>query len=251
MQNLTKHDFFSKIDSELKAYLLGFLYADGCVYQRIRKDGKHIEKGVKLNVEKSDFYIINLLNQIVPHRNPLTVKYKIMKVKDKEYQCKDQLSLTIYSHQIFSDLEKLGCFYQKTKKDLHLPNIPKKLIRHFVRGLFDGDGTCQLDIVKRKDRPIGTAIKRTFHIISYAKNLFEEIKDFVKENYNIELKIYTTKGKYWQLKCNSIDNFKKMYNLFYKDSEFFFERKRVKFYECSMLTPSKIREIKSLNLRNA
>ena len=28
---------------------------------------------------------------------------------------------------------------------MHIPNIPKNLIRHFIRGYFDGDGTIFMD----------------------------------------------------------------------------------------------------------
>ena len=36
-QHIICHEFFRDIDTEIKAYLLGFLYADGCVYY-IKKD---------------------------------------------------------------------------------------------------------------------------------------------------------------------------------------------------------------------
>ena len=40
------------------------------------------------------------------------------------------------------DLHNLGVVENKTYKELHIPKqIPNELIKHFIRGYFDGDGS--------------------------------------------------------------------------------------------------------------
>jgi len=48
--------------------------------------------------------------------------------------------IRITSKEMVSDLIKHGCFPNKTFT-LRFPNINQKLIHHFMRGYFDGDGS--------------------------------------------------------------------------------------------------------------
>lgn len=122
-------NYFNTIDSEEKAYWLGFLYADGCIYKSKRKkcspcvtislhrqDSKHLEK------------FLNCINSNLP------ISYFS--------QC---ASIQIYSTKMVEDLEKLGCTERKTYI-LTMPDIPEKYIRHFIRGYFDGDGSISHNI---------------------------------------------------------------------------------------------------------
>lgn len=114
---------FETIDTEEKAYWLGFLYADGSVGStdnRIElglaeKDAGHIEKF-------RDF--IGIPNKISYRPNTKSYRYSF-----KSIPCK-------------ADLIKQGCVPKKSLI-LEFPTeqqVPKELIRHFIRGYFDGDG---------------------------------------------------------------------------------------------------------------
>lgn len=51
--------------------------------------------------------------------------------------------ISIYSKELSDDLTKLGCFQNKSL-ELKFPTnkqVPDKLIHHFMRGYFDGDGS--------------------------------------------------------------------------------------------------------------
>ena len=126
-------NYFSAINSEEKAYWLGFLYADGCIYKSKRqnhspcvaislhkKDAKHLEK------------FLNCINSNLP------ISY-----------FSQYASIQIYSAKMVEDLEKLGCTERKTYT-LTMPNIPEKYIRHFIRGYFDGDGSISYNINPKK-----------------------------------------------------------------------------------------------------
>ena len=49
--------------------------------------------------------------------------------------------MDITSAELCNSLVNLGIGYNKSHFDLHIPNIPEHLIKHFIRGYFDGDGS--------------------------------------------------------------------------------------------------------------
>ncbi len=118
--------YFDKIDTEDKAYFLGLLYADGC----------NITNGIKLSLQSNDIDILDKLNILIGSEN--TIKTTISKTTNK----KNMSHLTIYSQSISLQLMKLGCIPNKslTLKFPTEEQVPSKLIRHFIRGYFDGDG---------------------------------------------------------------------------------------------------------------
>jgi len=137
---LVDHNYFNDITSEVKAYLLGFFVADGCIYQHINKKSWYFEVGV----QEKDKYIIEL------YQKEIAPKAKIYYTEKKVGA--NQWRFRINSTQIAKDIQKLGYPKRKTYADLSLPDIDKQLIPHFVRGYFDGDGTVGLYISKINNR---------------------------------------------------------------------------------------------------
>ena len=62
MNNSSKinHNFFENIDSEAKAYLLGFLAADGNVSHNTNK--------ITLHIGEKDVYVANLLKEFITRK---------------------------------------------------------------------------------------------------------------------------------------------------------------------------------------
>lgn len=119
--------YFSKIDTEEKAYWLGFLYADGCVHSNSYEismnitDKEHVEKFQKA---------IGAIN------------HKITIINDKRWEnAKTLYQFSIKDKQLHEDLIKWGCIPQKSLKIDKIPNIPRDFVSHFIRGYFDGDGS--------------------------------------------------------------------------------------------------------------
>ena len=121
---------FAVIDTEEKAYWLGFLYADG--YVSDAKNDKEIglaEKDVA-HLEKAKLFFNT--------DRPLHKKTKRM--NEKEYV---GYKLTITSQKLKKDLIDKGCVNKKSLI-LKFPTkeqVPEALLPHFVRGYFDGDGS--------------------------------------------------------------------------------------------------------------
>ena len=116
-------NIFQTIDTEEKAYWLGFLYADGSVGST--------DNRIELTLAQCDY------NHLVKFKNFIGLDNKIAyreKIKAYRYVFKDQ--------GVKSDLIKLGCIPKKSLV-LTFPTeqqVPPHLLRHFMRGYFDGDG---------------------------------------------------------------------------------------------------------------
>lgn len=127
------HEYFKVIDSEDKAYWLGFLYADGCV--RKTKTGSQV--ALKLSI-KDENHLLKFKNSInSEHR----VLYHINKTKTKKGNdsFSENCIIRINSNELVTDLINQGCHPKKTFT-IDAPNIEEKYIRHFLRGYYDGDG---------------------------------------------------------------------------------------------------------------
>lgn len=240
-------NFFKNITTEIQSYLLGFYLGDGCVsYRESRK-----EYSFKITVAEKDEYILKLCQNNISER-PL---YKVQPpdiIKDGIiYKCSPALSFIVYSKSIVEDLVNMGYGYKKTYLSKRLPNLNDNLMKHFIRGYFDADGTCVNNLTKRSDRPIGTRAKSVFRITSYDKNILIELQQYLNNLLEINLKIYNCNTRnIYNLSSSNLKDIHKLYNYFYNDSVFYLERKKLKFKD-TMLTPRKLRELKNPELRNA
>ena len=126
-------NIFEVINTEEKVYWLGFLYADGYVGLT--------DNRVELTLQLSD------VNHIKKFKTFLNSDCKI---STNSYRSR----LSIKDEKIKKDLINLGCTPQKSLI-LKFPTddkVPKELIRHFIRGYFDGDGSlCVTEKTKSID----------------------------------------------------------------------------------------------------
>lgn len=115
-------DFFENIDSEEKAYILGLFIADGYMNQ----------KTAFIALSKRDVDILEKTKSALKSEAPFSVKKKTGNQQDL-------LVLCICSKKLVGDLNLLGVKQNKTFS-IEYPSIPESLDRHFIRGLYDGDG---------------------------------------------------------------------------------------------------------------
>lgn len=115
-------DFFHDINSKKKAYWLGFLWADGCVYTR---NGAQL---IRIEIHNRDEHLLYDMKE------DLEATYPINPTRNSK------IDLKIFSHKMCDDLIDHGVVPDKSHKNIR-PDINKKYENHFVRGLFDGDGS--------------------------------------------------------------------------------------------------------------
>ena len=132
-QNTTKfnENIFDSIDTEEKAYWLGFIFADGYISSR--------DYGFEISLSIIDVEHLIKFNKFMQH-NKDNVKIGISKCGNKEFE---RCRWGIVNKHLWNILNNYGCTPRKSNT-LLFPNIDifkdKSLIIPFIRGYFDGDG---------------------------------------------------------------------------------------------------------------
>jgi hypothetical protein len=194
--------YFETINTEAKAYWLGFLYADAgisttpqhALYLGLSvQDKEHVEafkKALSTNFNIG-FY---------DYKTPMAV-------------------LRVSNTKIVNDLIRLGCVPKKTFI-LEPPNnhIPQELWRHFVRGYLDGDG-C-----------VSTSCGRLDIIFLGTENLLNWIASIIPFDHSCGAVKPKGKNIYrLNISCKREDKHDAIYHWLYDDATIFLERKRIKF----------------------
>lgn len=209
-----------KIDTQEKAYLLGFLYGDGTISNHIEKNGRE-RFLIKISITKNDIDLIETLYNKFPFFNKGEFDYsKYNKNSSK------QVSIAKSSKELYYDLLLNGVYPRKSyenKDKLKLPNIDDTLMPHFIRGFFDADGSVYV----QKNRP--NLIRIEFCSVSFG--FLTEIESYLKK-YNINSwKIVTRqpsgKGKqeYYILYILQTSETQKLIKYMYHDANVKLKRK--------------------------
>lgn len=218
---IENEDYFENIDTEEKAYLLGFIYADGNITFDNR--GNHI---FQMELQTEDAYILEFIRNSVgcfvkeKDFNNLTVNYipkpiyRIERVKNGKLS--KTSSIQIISKKIFDDLNKHGVVENKTFKVTFPKDIDSDLVRHFIRGYFDGDGSPNCS-------------KGRGRITFYGQPKFlNYIKDILYRELNTNIVNVFDKKAVSMLSYGSKKDVSAIYNYLYKNSNIHLERKRLK-----------------------
>lgn len=128
------HDAFKVIDTTQKAYLLGFMLADGCV----REPTVHARSRVNLRIKADDFHVCRMMQEVAGGR---------LRLIEGGYRASWEVS----SDTIAADLTALGVTPRKTfTAALEWDHIPSELHGAVLAGLIDGDGHLRYSRVKRR-----------------------------------------------------------------------------------------------------
>ena len=214
------HDFFENIDSEIKAYLLGFYVADGNVNEK--------RKTFRISITESDGEIIDLFKSYISPESKVYryLPYKVLGRNCKIYIGNPKLAYDVNSSKLVKSLVSLGYGYNKTYSRLRLPNIDDSLMIHFIRGYFDGDGwvTTWTAVEKgKKDR-----IRCSIGICNKYDELLNDIAMFLGK-FDIDFrKHYLKRDDMYRIVCQNKKSLKNFYDLFYENSNYFLTRKKEK-----------------------
>lgn len=193
--------YFQEINTPAKAYILGFIYGDGCLTNR---------KHSTLAINVKDLDVLSFIKNELEYTGPI-----------KSYRSGKIYSLRITNLILSKDLQKWGVLPNKSKV-LKFPDfLSDPLLLHFVCGLFDADGYVYIpkeDNKWKQYRKLG--FSGTKDIVSKVK-LYLESKGFSKTNLKLEkCGTYTT-----HYVCKHVE----MFNSLYKTSAYQLERKKKKF----------------------
>lgn len=218
------HSFFNKINTEEKAYFLGFLLADGHTSY----------KEVMLHLNVKDRHIIDTFIKSINGNNKIAIRNTKAIFNKKLYTSKSA-GVSLRSDEMLNALKKLG-FTNNKSKGIQIPKIEKDLQKHFWRGVWDGDGYVSCNNRISKQKLTNNKIKDYNYLVLEVglcglKNVVEEFCEFLKQNNIKPGKIYPD-GSIYSVRCNWSESYK-LLNLFYSDfnPELCLQRKYEKYLE--------------------
>lgn len=200
--------YFDNIDSGLKSYILGFLYADGYISNDFR---------IGLLISEQDREVAELiLNELCPDKNLKNCNYQNIKRKP-------QVKFRITSRRLYNRLRSIGFHVEKTAKDSDVfQHIPSDYKLDFIRGYTDGDGSIRCDHV------IHNSYKYGITWSNGSKQILEDISDYFKEfDIHLTLKEYKNKNVYYNLHTYKKRDSYKICRLLYHNNEFALTRKKI------------------------
>ena len=195
-------NYFHNIDSELKAYFLGFIFADGWVVYK--PESRNYEFGMEL--QSRDKYILEALNNEIGgvhnivHKNP-----EIRTIKGVSANCGHEDCLRIYSKNIVEDLISHGIVPDKTH-NYHIPSFPQEYFFDFLRGYIDGDGCYYSN---------GNNVN--MKIVCASSSVLEWLQLILGEYY-INTNIYHENELKHGLNCTNQNSMKVLINFLYHDN---------------------------------
>lgn len=215
-------NFFEEIDNNIKAYWLGFLYADGCI-TRFYRNEKLRSMSLELTLQTRDkgllFRFLKDLEANVP-------------IQDRKHKIKDEIyysnRVVINCTKMCRDLIKLGCTPDKSLT-LSFPSediLPKEFVSEFIRGYFDGDGCIHYSENKGYhknpewiSKSFVASFVGTYDFLSSLKIIFNDM------SININKLGHGNTGKAYELRITGKHNLHKLYNYLYNNADLFIKRK--------------------------
>lgn len=224
-------NIFHVIDTQEKAYWLGFLYADGYISQINNSYvvGLSLSSVDKTHVEK--------------FRSFLETDYPINEYISSGFKASLYSRIAVNDKIIAEDLIRHGVVLQKTNV-LKFPQLSNELIPHFIRGYFDGDGCLTCHKRRKGSEDLVWVIK-----FCGTKDMLENIYNNLPKRYNKPINLYQRYNRDNNNYCFDIGgNIQVVHilNYLYKDATIYLERKYQK-YRQALLTP--LRRIKKYEIQ--
>lgn len=195
--------YFEQIDTEDKAYWLGFITADGCLYKnQIQislsiKDEKHLYKFLKnIGTNKGLYY--------------------------KNVRGMRMVSAFIDSNKLVNDLKNLGLTCRKSFTAMPCLKIPSELYHHYLRGIYDGDGTISVSTLRKNGKTLTWTVG-----VCGSYGIVKDFNDYMNDRTksNATLKHYR---KIYQLNYCGTLVCEEIVNILYKNASIYLDRKKEK-----------------------
>lgn len=219
--------FFHEIDTERKAYWLGFIYADGYVSR-----GKTNQKCVGIALKSKERPHLEQFRRDIQATYPIGTYTTDSYGMDVEY-----VRILMTSTQMFDDLVSKGVLEHKSLI-LTFPNatvVPPALLHHFIRGYFDGDGSFARS---KKDKEIYTV-----KILGTKEFLNELSSKMGFPNRTLRKRHKKSHKNNWTLEIGGRKQVVAVGDYMYRDATMFMKRKWQRYLTAKTLTPLRINEL--------
>lgn len=210
---------FDKIDSEEKAYWLGFIFADGSIGSTPLQEDKKATYTMELSLKGEDSEHLEKFNIFMGYDGN-NVKISNSKCNEKIFK---RCRWKIANKHLWNTLNDLGCTPCKSLS-LKFPNESifesKDLIRHFIRGYFDGDGCISRHIHNTIITPSISMLGTPEFLLNVERNIPCKVNYRHDKRHSVQTQI---------LEFNKEEGIK-FINYLYKDANVYLDRK-YKLYE--------------------
>lgn len=192
----TDQSLFQTIDSEISAYTLGLITADGSVNNQYM---------VSIELQASDKELLDQINN------------RMFKHTGTIIPARNQFRLSVCGKQICENLRQYDVIPNKTYSLLHLQRFEEPMMQHYLRGLFDGDGVCAKNESYLRVGYCG-----------YNREFVEDFQDYFVNNLGLKKNQLFNTGNSWNCSWGSREDLTKFYNYLYQDATIFLSRKKEK-----------------------
>ena len=194
--------YFNAIDSQDKAYILGFLYADG--------SKSAVSNTITINIQERDVDLLHKINNAIGSNRPLAY----IDCSNAEVNRMNQYRLCVSNKVLSEDLLLWGIVPKKEFKLKYPDFLSDKLIRHFIRGYMDGDGN-----INSSECRWG---------LTGCYDLLKGISEYIENMLGIHTTLYHHKGKNevtYELRVAGRRQVKKLLDHLYFNANIFMDRK--------------------------
>lgn len=198
-------DFFENLNTEEKAYWIGFIAADGSVNKRKK------QSSLTISLSSRDRSHLEKFKTSIKSSHPIR-DYKV-----GEY---DVSSVSISSRKLVKDLIKYNIVQNKSLIYSMPKNIPNHLLNHFIRGYVDGDGGFYCGKTKR-----GYSY-HSFEVTS-SVTFSKEIQKLLMKECNLNKTKMASTGKAKTVRYSGRRQIRRIHDWIYKNATLWLERKRL------------------------
>ena len=210
--------YFDDINSSDKAYILGFIAADGCV----------TDKEIKISLSSVDSEILEKIRNTIGFDNK--VKFR---TNSSTYKRECSIALVSFGTQeMIKSLKNLGFNKNKTI-DFKMPYIPDEFKVDFFRGFVDGDGSFTEYTSNDGYTRYCFSLCGTYEFLIEFRDYFSKLG--IKFNSNIR-KRFDTESCCYALSCSGRINVFPLLDIIYGnvDNKLFLKRKYDKYINLRM-----------------
>lgn len=214
--DLRKHrpndNYFDVLDTYNKNYILGFLYADGCITEDNR---------ISILLHERDIAVLEFI------KSELCPFIEIKKLNYTNFKRSPQVLLRFKSKKLVDTLKNLDFFVKKTSTDSNIFSyIPTEWKKAFIIGYTDGDGCIRFS--KNKCNTFRISISW----VNGSKKLLDDLNLYFYKQLGFLGILDTRKNVsfYFTLSYNKKEYTSKIFKFLYSKSEsdFILPRKKIK-----------------------
>ncbi len=214
-------NYFEVIDSEEKAYWLGFIAADGTIRLRHGNvESKNRGSSIILKLAVKDTDQVKRFSDVFGGGSKLEYNRDYTKTKDGRPSYSDYCRVGIYSNKLVEDIIDKGVTPRKSFT-ISKPNIDEKYMFHYLRGYFDGNGSISFEAQESKKYEGKQIIKKLNVSIATGSVMLKEwIIDFCAKH-DVEF----VKSNKFDIISKNMKTARNFIRLIYKDATIYLERK--------------------------